>query len=77
MASISERRTKLAQLQKLAESRGFTDSYQREQITQDNVVSHKKRAPATDDRYARAVDHWKLSVSPITFRSKKAITNNH
>ncbi|RAH59400.1 hypothetical protein BO85DRAFT_356693, partial [Aspergillus piperis CBS 112811] len=49
-------------LQKLTESQGFTESYQQDQITQDNVTSRKKRAPVTDNKYARAVNYWILSI---------------
>lgn len=51
---------KLAILQKFAESRGFTEEYQQELINKENVVSRKKRSPATDERYKRAVENWRM-----------------
>jgi hypothetical protein len=57
---MAELQDRLKLLRKLAESRGFTESYQEEQIIQGNIVCHKKRSPATDKRYARALDYWKL-----------------
>jgi hypothetical protein len=57
---MAELEGRLKLLRKLAESRGFIESYQEEQITQGNVVCYKKRSPATNKRYARALDHWKL-----------------
>ncbi|KEY83752.1 hypothetical protein BA78_8845, partial [Aspergillus fumigatus] len=55
-----ERRQKVEERQKLAESRGFTAAYQQEQENRENVVSRPKRAPATDVSYARAVENWYL-----------------
>lgn len=51
---------KLALFQKFAESRGFTEEYQQELINKENIVSRKKRSPATDERYERAVDNWRM-----------------
>lgn len=51
---------KLELLQKLAELRRFTEEYQQELINKENVVSRKKRSPATDERYERAVDNWRM-----------------
>ena len=54
------RLNKLELLRKTAESRGFTEEYQQSLINTENVVSHKKRAPATEETYERAVDKWRL-----------------
>ena len=51
---------KLVILQKFAESRGFTEKYQQELRNKENVVSCKKRSPATDERYERAVENWRM-----------------
>lgn len=49
---------KLVILQKFAEWRGLTEEDQQELINKENVVSRKKRSPATDERYERAVENW-------------------
>jgi hypothetical protein len=51
---------KLELLQKFAEACGFTDKYQQRLISKENAVSRRKRAPATDKRYQRAVDNWRM-----------------
>ncbi|KAL4792009.1 hypothetical protein BDV19DRAFT_392498 [Aspergillus venezuelensis] len=60
MARLKEdERQKLQRLQKLAESREFTEAYQQNQIDKENVVSCKKRSPATDERYELVVEKWR------------------
>jgi hypothetical protein len=54
------RHKKLELLQKFAEARGFIEEYQQSLINKENVVSRKKRSPATDERYERAVDNWRM-----------------
>jgi hypothetical protein len=51
---------KLERLQKFAEVCGFTEEYQQNLINKENVVSHKKRSLATDERYQRAVENWRI-----------------
>ena len=51
---------KLVILQKFAEWRGLTEEDQQELINKENVVSRKKRSPATDERYERAVENWRM-----------------
>jgi hypothetical protein len=54
------RHKKLELLQKFAEAHRFTEEYQQSLISKENVVSRKKRSPATDERYQHAVDNWKM-----------------
>jgi hypothetical protein len=44
--------------QRLAESRGFTLDYQLQQEQKENVICHPRLAPATDEKYDRAVFNW-------------------
>jgi hypothetical protein len=48
-------RRKVEELRKFADLRGFTTEYQEKQKSKPNEISHKKRAPATDDRYGEIV----------------------
>jgi hypothetical protein len=57
-----ERRRKVDELRKLGELRGFTREYQQDIKKKENEICHKKRAPATDERYGRAVENWKTYV---------------
>lgn len=52
--------TKLERLKKAAEARGFTEEYQKTVETKENVISSKKRSPATNEVYDRAMNTWKL-----------------
>lgn len=40
---------------KLGELGGFTKEYQQDAKKKENKIYHKKRAPATHERYSRAV----------------------
>lgn len=48
------------QLLQTAAARNCTVEQHREQESKDNVVCHKKLAPATDHKYARAEMFWGL-----------------
>ncbi|KAF7590037.1 hypothetical protein BBP40_003426 [Aspergillus hancockii] len=48
----------LEERKRLAESRGFTLEYQQEKI--ENTVCHPRIAPATEEKYERAVTNWAL-----------------
>jgi hypothetical protein len=52
--------TKLERLKKATEARGFTEEYQKTVETKENVISSKKRSPATNEVYDRAMNTWKL-----------------
>jgi hypothetical protein len=52
--------TKLERLRKAAEARGFLEEYQITIETKENVISSKKRSPATNKVYERAMNTWKL-----------------
>lgn len=56
-SSLSEekRRRKVDVLCKLGELGGFTKEYQQDAKKKENKIYHKKRAPATHERYSRAV----------------------
>ncbi|KAM0107297.1 hypothetical protein ACP6JB_007115 [Aspergillus fumigatus] len=55
-----QRRRKVEELRKIGELRGFTTEYQQITKRKENEICHKKRAPATDERYNRAVENWKI-----------------
>lgn len=55
-----QRRRKVEELRKIGELRGFTTEYQQITKRKENEICHKKRAPATDERYNRAVENWKM-----------------
>jgi hypothetical protein len=46
-----------------AASRGFTLEYQNEQEKKENTIAHRELAPATHDKYGRALETWILYVS--------------
>lgn len=50
----------LEERKRLAESRGFTLEYQQEQEKIENTVCHPRIAPATEEKYERAVTNWAL-----------------
>ncbi|GMG01327.1 unnamed protein product [Aspergillus oryzae] len=52
----------LEERKRLAESRGFTLEYQQEQEKIENTVCHPRIAPATEEKYERAI-RWRLSRS--------------
>ncbi|KAF4155474.1 hypothetical protein CNMCM6069_007995 [Aspergillus lentulus] len=58
--------------QRLAESRGFTLDYQLQQEQKENVICHPRLAPATDEKYDRAVFNW--AVWRLS-RNESATTN--
>lgn len=60
MAQDKQLQKLLDERRQLAASRGFTVDYQQEQETQDNAICHKALAPATHEKYDRAVRNWVL-----------------
>jgi hypothetical protein len=59
MILSEERKRQIEELRRLGEERGFTIAYQEEQKKKPNEICRKKRAPATDEKYDRAVNSWK------------------
>jgi hypothetical protein len=55
-----ERRRKVDELRKLGKLYGFTKEYQQDIKKKENKICHKKRALATDKRYSRAIENWKI-----------------
>ena len=55
-----ETKQRVEELRRLGDKRGFTLAYQTEQENNPNQICHKRRAPATDEKYDRAVLNWKL-----------------
>ncbi|PYH75470.1 hypothetical protein BO82DRAFT_267695, partial [Aspergillus uvarum CBS 121591] len=51
---------KVEELRKIGEIRGFTTEYQQITKWKVNEICHKKRAPATDERYNRAF-RWMMT----------------
>ena len=55
-----ETKQRIEELRRLGDKQGFTLAYQAEQENNPNQICHKRRAPATDEKYDRAVLNWKL-----------------
>lgn len=57
---ISDQQQLVEERRRLAASRGFTIDYQQLQERQENIVSHRRLAPTTDEKYYRALENWEL-----------------
>lgn len=44
----------------LAASCGFTIDYQQLQEHQENIISHRRLAPTTDEKYYCVLENWEL-----------------
>ncbi|KMW67595.1 hypothetical protein BDDG_12206 [Blastomyces dermatitidis ATCC 18188] len=58
--SVEELLKHVKKCQQLADSCGFTIAYQKEKESSENMICHRKKTPATDDKYARVVENWIL-----------------
>lgn len=60
LSQTPETKQRIEELRRLGDQRGFTIAYQAEKENNPNQICHKRRAPATNDRYDRAVYSWKM-----------------